>query len=162
MPVLVVKFKDKKVRDYPIVLGQKYTIGRKESNDIVIDNLSVSGLHAQLEPVATVFVLRDMESTNGTFVNERRVSTHNLRHGDLILIGKHTLYFDRSDLKRKAQTATDIYNDDKTRILDTTKYRDLMQHSLENSAGSHHASDPHKGSGQKKSFWGRMLEMLFG
>jgi pSer/pThr/pTyr-binding forkhead associated (FHA) protein len=125
MPIITIRFKDKKIRDYPLAVGQTCTIGRKSSNDIVIDNLAVSGNHARIESVSTTFVIRDLDSTNGTFVNKKKVSLYNLRHGDVLLIGKHELIFDRSDLMNK-KGGTDQLDDDKTRILDTTEYRTLM------------------------------------
>ena len=73
MPIITLRFKDKKIRDYPIAAGQSCTIGRKQSNDIVIDNLAVSGKHAVIESVSTNFVLRDLESTNGTFIIKKKL-----------------------------------------------------------------------------------------
>lgn len=130
MPILTLAFKDKKIRDYPLAVGQHCTIGRKSSNDIVIDNLAVSGKHARIESVSTTFVIRDLDSTNGTFVNKKKVSMHNLRHGDKLLIGKHELIFDRSDLMKK-KTGTEDLDDDKTRILDTSEYRTLIHREKE-------------------------------
>lgn len=130
MPIITLKFKDKKIKDYPLAVGQSCTIGRKSSNDIVIDNLAVSGNHAKIESVSTTFVIRDLESTNGTFVNKKKVSMHNLRHGDILLIGKHDLIFDRSDLMNKKSGIDDL-DDDKTRILDTTEYRTLIHREQE-------------------------------
>lgn len=130
MPIITLKFKDKKIKDYPLAVGQSCTIGRKSSNDIVIDNLAVSGNHAKIESVSTTFVIRDLESTNGTFVNKKKVSMHNLRHGDVLLIGKHDLIFDRSDLMNKKSGIDDL-DDDKTRILDTTEYRTLIHREQE-------------------------------
>lgn len=125
MPVIILKFKDKKIKEYPIIIGESVTIGRKEANDIVIDNLAVSGFHAQIDSVSSNFVLRDLESTNGTFVNNEKKDMHNLHHNDVILIGKHELVFDSSDLKKMKTGASDQFNDDKTRILETDEYRKL-------------------------------------
>lgn len=134
MPIITLNFKDKKIRDYPLAVGQNCTIGRKNSNDIVIDNLAVSGKHARIESVSTTFVIRDLDSTNGTFVNQKKVSMHNLRHGDVLLIGKHELIFDRSDLMNKKGGA-DEFDDDKTRILDTTEYKTLIHKEQQRAAG---------------------------
>jgi pSer/pThr/pTyr-binding forkhead associated (FHA) protein len=126
MPIITLRFKDKKIRDYPIAAGQSCTIGRKQSNDIVIENLAVSGKHAVIESVSANFVLRDLESTNGTFINKEKITQRNLRHKDLITIGKHELFFDRSDLMKKSAKETESFEDEKTRILDTSEYRHLM------------------------------------
>ena len=162
MPVLTLNFKDKKIRDYPIAIGQTYTIGRKSTNEIVIDNMAVSGAHARLEPVATTFVLRDLDSTNGTFVNQERITLHNLRHMDVIMIGKHELVFDRSDLIKKTAQGPDLFQDDKTRILDTSEYRHLMQDSESKPADSHKAFQDKKEDTEQLSFFARLVRKIFG
>jgi hypothetical protein len=62
----------------------RLTIGRAGSNDIRLDDPSVSKLHAQVEIVGNDHILLDLGSANGTFVNGERISRHLLRHGDLI------------------------------------------------------------------------------
>jgi len=127
MPIITLKYKDKTLDKYQIGIGQSVTIGRNESNDIVIDNLAVSSNHARIESVSASFIIKDLGSTNGTFVNEKLVSAHGLKNQDVILIGKHTLIFDRSDLD-KLRNQEDLDNaDEKTRYLDTAQYRDLIQ-----------------------------------
>jgi pSer/pThr/pTyr-binding forkhead associated (FHA) protein len=69
------------------------TIGRGASNDIVIDNLAVSSFHARIIIENGVFTLEDLNSTNGTFVNDRRIAHVALNNNDAITIGKHTLLF---------------------------------------------------------------------
>ncbi len=156
MPIITLRFKDKKIRDYPVGVGQTCTIGRKSTNDIVIDNLAVSGFHARIESVVSTFILRDLESTNGTFVNKEKVTVHNLRHRDVILIGKHELIFDRSDMKKQAGE-DDPFLDDKTRILDTNEYRKLMKNEGQ--------AAPPGGDGQeeeKKGFFAKLFKWLTG
>ncbi len=69
------------------------TIGRKEDNDIRIENLAVSGHHAKLLTIFDDSFLEDLESTNGTFVNGKPIEKHPLKHGDIITIGKHELRY---------------------------------------------------------------------
>ncbi len=108
-------------------IGQTITIGRNHSNEIVIDNMAVSGVHAQIESVSATFVVTDLESTNGTFVNEKLVSSHGLKNNDVIVIGKHSLLFDRSDMEQRSSSMGEGGPEDtKTRYLDTTEYRDLI------------------------------------
>ena len=127
MPVIILKFKNKVLREYPIESGQTFTIGRQDSNDIAIDNIAVSGNHARIDSVATTFILTDLQSTNGTFVNDHLISSHTLRHNDKITIGKHELVFDDSIPEQKIDVANDEdLTDDKTRILDTAEYRELI------------------------------------
>ena len=69
------------------------TIGRKEDNDIRIENLAVSGHHAKLLTIFEDSFLEDLDSTNGTFVNGKPIDKHPLRNGDVITIGKHELRY---------------------------------------------------------------------
>jgi pSer/pThr/pTyr-binding forkhead associated (FHA) protein len=68
------------------------TIGRGESNDVVIPNLGVSRKHAQICQVDGEFHIKDLGSTNGIFLNGTKiVGSHPLTHGDKIQIGKFTI-----------------------------------------------------------------------
>src|SRR5438046_5191695 len=68
-------------------------IGRNEDCDVTIDNLGVSRYHAEIVQKDGFYVLRDLKSNNGTFVNGRRVDNYNLNDGDEISIGKFTIAF---------------------------------------------------------------------
>ena len=69
------------------------TIGRKDDNDIRIENLAVSGHHAKLLTIFDDSFLEDLNSTNGTYVNGQPISKHPLKNGDVIIIGKHELRY---------------------------------------------------------------------
>ena len=69
------------------------TIGRKPSNDIHIDNLSVSGKHAQVITILEDSFLEDLGSTNGTYVNGKLIKKHALEHGDKITLGKYQITY---------------------------------------------------------------------
>ena len=69
------------------------TIGRKDDNDIRIENLAVSGHHAKLLTIFDDSFLEDLDSTNGTYVNGQPISKHPLKNGDVIVIGKHELRY---------------------------------------------------------------------
>ncbi len=66
-------------------------IGRSADNHIVIDNLSVSRVHAVVEMCEGGLVILDRESANGTFVNGRRVDRSVLSHGDVVTVGGHEI-----------------------------------------------------------------------
>lgn len=72
------------------------TIGRKPSNDIHIDNLSVSGNHAQVITILEDSFLEDLGSTNGTYVNGKLIKKHALEHGDKITLGKYQISYESS------------------------------------------------------------------
>jgi len=71
------------------------SLGRAKANDIVLDDVAVSSQHCRVRPEDGRFVVHDLNSTNGTFVNERRITHHSLSEGDLIKVGETTLTFRR-------------------------------------------------------------------
>ena len=162
MPLIILRFKEKVIQEYPIETGQTVTIGRHPSNDIVIDNMAVSGEHARIDSVSATFIITDLESTNGTFVNEELISSHGLRSNDRILVGKHELVFDRSDLDGESAVQEDDQPDDKTRHLDTAKYRDLMDKATGKVA--QRDTEEEKPAHQEESggFFARLIKSLFG
>ncbi len=72
---------------------ERLTIGRKPDNDIPIDNLAVSGKHALVISILDDSFLEDLGSTNGSYVNGKKVKKHALKDGDVIAIGKHELKY---------------------------------------------------------------------
>lgn len=69
-------------------------IGRRPTSDLHIDDRAVSGTHARVLTILDDSFLEDMNSTNGVFVNGRRVRKHPLRHGDVVTVGRHRLRFE--------------------------------------------------------------------
>ena len=72
---------------------ERTTLGRRPYNDIVIDNLAVSGEHAVFHMLGTDVFIEDLNSTNGSYVNGKAVKKQQLRSGDTIEIGKYQLKF---------------------------------------------------------------------
>ncbi|MEJ2480623.1 MAG: FHA domain-containing protein [Acidihalobacter sp.] len=70
------------------------TIGRRGDNDIQIDDRAVSGYHCQILTVLNDSFLEDLQSTNGTYVNSKRVTKHALHNGDIIILGTHQLQYE--------------------------------------------------------------------
>lgn len=77
--------------EYPI--GKELTIGRSPSNTISIKEAKVSRRHASILMSAKQYVIIDNDSSNGTFVNEKRISEHILKPGDRIQIGSMEMEF---------------------------------------------------------------------
>lgn len=71
------------------------TIGRLESNDIVVDDPEVSRVHAEIRRSKDQFVLVDLGSTNGTLVGKKRVQVERLNHKDVLTLGKTDFEFRR-------------------------------------------------------------------
>ena len=90
----VVLLRDEKVLD-TLDLDQKiYTIGRDSKSNIHLDDPSVSRLHASLSMVGSQFFVEDHKSTNGTYLNKKRITMHVMKHKDEISLGHFTLRFE--------------------------------------------------------------------
>ena len=124
MARVILTFNKKVIKEYP-VQKESITIGRKEDNVIAIDNLAVSGYHARIDVAGTEFILTDLQSTNGTFVNDKKVVTHKLSHGDRVVIGKHVLVFVSAE-KGMEQVEEKKVDLDKTMMLDTAMQKELL------------------------------------
>lgn len=134
MAKLYLKFEQAVLKEYELKDGSSMTIGRLPDNNVHIDNLAVSGHHARITWEGDHFVLEDNNSLNGTFVNNRRVSRTALKHGDLILIGKHTVsYQDETrrpigDQAHSEAPAPPVQQLEATMVLDTRKAKEMMAH----------------------------------
>ena len=91
-PLVVLRFKDREIGRWEMD-RPRLRIGRTPDNDVVIDNLAVSRLHAVIEAEKGVFHIKDCDSLNGTEVNGVRVAKRELKDGDEISIAKHTILF---------------------------------------------------------------------
>lgn len=128
MSRLVLKFERASLKEVP--LGTRpVTIGRAPDNDIHIDNLSVSNYHARVYVEAGSLVVEDLNSLNGSFLNDIRVERAMLKDGDTILIGKHEILVDQThdaavpeDELRKAPAP----RVNETMILDTEERRKML------------------------------------
>jgi len=92
MPKLLLKFNAAVIKEIPFD-KDALAVGRKADNDIVIDNPAISGHHCRLSVQGGTYFVEDLESTNGTFVNEKRVKKSGLRHNDVVGVAKHALVF---------------------------------------------------------------------
>lgn len=92
MAKIIIKFNNDVVDHIELKQGDM-KIGRKPGCEIQIDNLSVSGEHANIFTVGDDSFIQDLGSTNGTFINNKKITKHHLRNGDTVVIGKHSLIF---------------------------------------------------------------------
>lgn len=129
MAKLSLMFENKLVKEVPIG-NRPVTIGRSPDNDLPVDNLAVSNYHARVYYEGARLVVEDLDSLNGTFVNDLRVERAMLHDGDSIWIGKHHIKVDATadtaipwDSGRKA--AAPKINE--TMVLDTKARRDMLQ-----------------------------------
>lgn len=75
------------------ITKDKTTLGRRPYNDIVIDNLAVSGEHAVLQMVGADVFIEDLNSTNGTYINGKAIKKQLLADNDTVEIGKYKIKF---------------------------------------------------------------------
>ena len=130
MAKLSLMFESKVVKEVPIG-GKPIGIGRSPDNDIPVDNLAVSNHHARVFFEAGRLVVEDLDSLNGTFVNDLRVERATLHDGDAIHIGKHRIIVDATgdapvpvETGRKKAAAPRI---NETMVLDTKERRNMLQ-----------------------------------
>ena len=97
VPTRTVEYNLALLTDYKtteVVFGERQIyLGRKETNDFVIDDESASRIHAYIAYERHRHILYDAGSLNGTFVNKKPISRHELKDGDNILIGRTTLTY---------------------------------------------------------------------
>lgn len=125
MPRLILTFNKRVIKEYPFP-NDSITIGRDEDNGIIIDNLAVSSYHAKIDKVGPGYILTDLQSTNGTFVNDKKVITHKLSHGDNIIIGKHLILFVAQQKGEETEALIKKSSLDRTMMLDTARQKELL------------------------------------
>src|SRR6202140_5658881 len=129
MSRLVLKYQSSVLKEVPFG-SRPVTIGRAPDNDISIDNLAVSNYHARIYVEAGSLLVEDLNSLNGSFLNDIRVERAMLKDGDAILIGKHHILVDQAnnaahslDALRKAP----VPRVNETMILDTRERREMFE-----------------------------------
>jgi len=133
MPKLILKFEAAVLKE--VTVGPRpVTIGRAPDNDIQIDNLAVSSHHARVFMEESRLVLEDLNSLNGTFVNNQKIQRVNLKQADQILIGKHHVVIDMGgavsapalpDAKKVVAPKVE-----ETMVLYTKKRKEMLQQAL--------------------------------
>lgn len=127
MPKLILKFKESVLKEF-VFDKDTLTVGRADDNDIKIDNMAVSGHHAKFVRENGDFVLIDLNSLNGTFVNGQKVSKWILQNSDLVTVGKHTLVFQDERADKKGLTATTEFKaPEGTVMLDARTQQQLLE-----------------------------------
>ena len=129
MPKLELRFENSTLAEYAVAL-QPITVGRGPDNDVVIDNLAVSTHHARVFPELDHYVVEDLQSVNGTFVNGQPIQRKILREGDKIGIGKHTLiFYEFATAKSPSPTGPKVTAPklDETFMLDSRQREQLLR-----------------------------------
>lgn len=145
MPKLLLKFNAAVIKEVAME-KESISIGRKPDNDIVIDNPAISGHHCKLTMEGGGYYVEDLESTNGTFVNEKRIKKSGLHHNDVVGLAKHAVVFlNEAEL---ADAGAPSPSSDATMVLTPQKQAELV-------AASSAAAKP---AGAEKSAWLRVIK----
>lgn len=149
MPKLLLKFNAAVIKEIPWD-KDALSVGRKPDNDIVIDNPAISGHHCKLVKQGSGFFVEDLESTNGTFLNEKRVKTSGLKHNDVVGLAKHALVFVDDDPPPEAEAKAKPVEarGDATMVLTPERQAELASA----------AAAAAKNEGPQKAGWLRVLK----
>jgi len=135
MAKLVLKFEASVLKELAVG-AQPVTIGRLPDNDIQVDNLAVSSHHARIYREGTQLFVEDLNSLNGTFLNNLRISKAALKDGDKVLVGKHHIEIHDTGF---AETGVPVVSDapkkaapkiEETVMMDSKRRKELLQQAL--------------------------------
>jgi pSer/pThr/pTyr-binding forkhead associated (FHA) protein len=127
MPKLTLQYEGRVLKEFAV--GMVATIGRLPDNTVTIDNPAVSNRHARVIRDGEQFVIEDLSSTNGTFLNDVRVSKETLKTGDVVLIGKHRIVFEElpgEEITDAGAAEPSMANMGGTVFLDTRQQKALL------------------------------------
>lgn len=137
MNKVIVNMGNFKLDEIPLQRGT-LNIGRAPDNDISLADPATSSHHAKIVTIFTSSFIQDLNSTNGTVVNGRKIVRHTLHHGDIISIGNLQLLF-----KSDAVVNTDTEVEKKTLMINKEDLKALMEKAAndkESGAYEHSAS----------------------
>jgi len=109
---LTLSFKGRVLKVFPLPQGAT-VIGSDPACPVHIDSLAVESRHARIEVHGQDAILFDMNSKDGTFVNQEKISEHKLKNNDIIRMGKHTLTYTYEEVSQldanESSTSIDIH-----------------------------------------------------
>jgi pSer/pThr/pTyr-binding forkhead associated (FHA) protein len=145
MPKLILKFDERELQECAVG-KHPVSIGRLPDNMIIIDNPAVSGRHARVFREGNHYVVEDLKSTNGTFVNEKPIARHTLLEGDVVLVGKHSLVFSLAGGEQAPMEDADadafVPEIGGTMMLDTLKQKQMLSGLEQGRSSQMHSAIP--------------------
>ncbi len=112
-PKLIIRPKDGRTEERDLTKSP-FTIGRKQDNDLVLDDGAVSAHHAKIEQIQSAYFLEDLRSTNGTQVNGQRIDRRQLQDADVIAVGHFRLVYRGDSIAESVPRTTDTADLDQT------------------------------------------------
>lgn len=102
------------------ITGKRIVIGRSEKADVIITDAKSSREHAEITKVGANYILTDLKSQNGIYVNESRINQQTLKDGDKIIIGQTVFRFGRVEvLDQPTQTSEPVSQSDFDRTINS-------------------------------------------
>jgi pSer/pThr/pTyr-binding forkhead associated (FHA) protein len=134
------------VQDEIALDKERLEIGRDLKSDLHLNDPSISRHHAVVIKVHSEYLIQDLDSTNGTLLNERRITKHMLKHGNLLTIGCFTLRYE----KEGAGLAGKEDDMEKTVVIQTRKPKaapaTASRRPMPKKASLHYFRGPKKGT----------------
>ncbi len=134
MSKLTLSFKGAVLKVFPILRGQML-IGHDPDCHLRVDSLALAPKHARLDTKDQTSILVDLETEQGTFVNQKRIDKHLLENGDIIRIGKHTLQYifeEVADLAHVKELHLSALNADKPDVPASQESEESISHIQKN------------------------------
>ena len=107
MATLTIQFSGKTI-DKQEITKEETIIGREPDCDVAIDNLAISRNHCKITRKGNIFAIADLNSNNGTFINGRKITVHNLNDRDEIILGKYLIVFEDEASRKLTKDSSDI------------------------------------------------------
>ncbi len=90
-----------KTKEKVLISARKFIIGRSDDCDLTIDDDNISRIHCSINDSDASFILEDLDSTNGTFVDNVRIKKRILKEGDMFSIGGYIYSFHFLDVAKR-------------------------------------------------------------
>ena len=119
---------DKTIRRFNIKEGWQLTIGRGTDADVIVDNTAISRKHTSIELKDGSYLISDLGSLNGTFVNGKRIEeTVSITEKDNVKLGKFKLTVSQDDTLDEAESASYGAHPDTDDMTVIVRAKDLAQ-----------------------------------
>ena len=116
-------YPDSQGREHSLELTSSMTVGRSDKADLIVDDERTSRMHFSIHLEDDVFILRDLQSRNGTFLNGSRIDAHPLKPGDQIRAGGVNFLL-RGE---KARGPNTVINQVREQMEDGQGYRTILR-----------------------------------
>jgi general secretion pathway protein A len=130
-PIVLTISRDGKFVDEVKTLKAPFIVGRRASNDLVLIDKEISQRHALIDCIAGIYVIEDLNSTNGILINGKRRTRALLRAGDVISIGELDVTFHADRDEREADIGESVSRVDPVIITSLPAYTEDSEEEIE-------------------------------